>query len=160
MEILTFSQNWNNKLNCDCFTTIRVHNNRRYFLGAEFRIILKDKDEEKFISNAKIIDIGTSFLNKFKDYHYFLDTGYNKAEAISIFRNMYKNNPKVNVDRDLFNYILLKKIKDNAVTKEPVLKKEIKYIETCPQCQKVWTWQEIQSQSCTLCNYPEQNDNY
>jgi hypothetical protein len=39
---LSFSYNWNGKLNCNCFTTIRLRNDARYQVGAKFIVKLKD----------------------------------------------------------------------------------------------------------------------
>lgn len=40
---IRFSYNWNNKLNCKAFTTIRLHSPERYFLGAKFNVYLNGK---------------------------------------------------------------------------------------------------------------------
>ncbi|CAN5309300.1 hypothetical protein BH09BAC1_BH09BAC1_14290 [soil metagenome] len=41
METIAFNQNWNNKLDCNCFTTLRIRNDRKYRAGSEHAVELK-----------------------------------------------------------------------------------------------------------------------
>ena len=47
MEKLEFSTNWNNKLDCKCFTTIRLYNPNKHFRGNQFEISLQNKFKGK-----------------------------------------------------------------------------------------------------------------
>ncbi|MBF7091118.1 hypothetical protein IUY40_06160 [Flavobacterium sp. ALJ2] len=42
MEKLEFSTNWNNKLDCKCFTTIRIFNPAKHFRGNQFEVFCKE----------------------------------------------------------------------------------------------------------------------
>lgn len=87
-----------------------------------------------------------------------IDTGYPKDETINIIRTMYKNKPTVDVDRDYFSIVVLKKI--NAVQDLVGVQQPKKImLETCPNCSAAWKWQEVQTQSCELCGYPNDDNN-
>lgn len=79
-QVLEFSHNWNNKLNCGCFTTWRRHNPLKYYQGAVFNIYLKGV----FKGKAKVVDLRTLTLDKMNDFGSMLDTGY----PVNIFRDM------------------------------------------------------------------------
>lgn len=52
---LEFTTNWNNKLNCECFTTFRRHDPTRYVHNAVYNIYLKGV----FKGKAKLVDLRT-----------------------------------------------------------------------------------------------------
>lgn len=85
MEKLEFSTNWNNKLDCKCFTTIRIYNPTKHFNGNKFDVYLKTK----YRYQVQVISLGLYFLHELTDYICYLDTGYSKAETIEIFKKMY-----------------------------------------------------------------------
>ena len=87
MEDIKFSTNWNNKLNCKAFTTIRLANPRKYFEGGLYNIYLKEKQ----IGIAAIMQIIPFKLVQLSDSISYLDTGYNKTETTRIFKQMYPN---------------------------------------------------------------------
>lgn len=98
-EVITkFSYNWNNKLDCkNFFTTIRLHNPKKYWINAIHRIFLKEVD----LGTAKIAQIRTIRLDEIDAFTASLDTGYNAAQTRSLFRKMYglqaTENPQVDV---------------------------------------------------------------
>lgn len=104
---LNFSTNWNNKLNCQCFTTIRLHNPKKYFIGAVFRVFLKG-----FLKGrAEVVGVKICTLKDINEYVARLDTGYSAAECRKIIQTMYKGKPIV-WERQLLNFCLLRYIKD------------------------------------------------
>lgn len=97
-EIITkFSYNWNNKLDCNFFTTIRLHNPKKYWVGSTHRIFLKEND----LGTAKIVQVKTVRLEEIDSFTASLDTGYNAAQTRALFRKMYKldstENPLVDI---------------------------------------------------------------
>lgn len=80
MEKLTFSTNWNSKLECNCFTTIRLYNIAKHFQGNQFEIFL----QKKFKSKALVLGTVITKLDKLSDYVCYLDTGYNKEQTKEI----------------------------------------------------------------------------
>lgn len=69
---------------------------------------------------------------------------------------MYKNVPGFSIQESVFDLILLQK----TAKHNRALTKFENYHQSCPRCQTPWSHQQIQSQTCPVCNYPENNDNY
>ena len=91
----SFVYNWNGKLNKEsgvkAFTTIRLHNPSRYFVGAVHEIDLKKNE----IGTAKVQHVKTMPLEQLDAYTCWLDTGYNAGTTRETIRRMYKNKPEV-----------------------------------------------------------------
>lgn len=97
----SFSYNWNHKLDCESFTTLRLSG--RYQVGQIIPITEKGRDR----GWAKIIDkkrLSNIFV--INDWMAFLDTGYDAAETRAIIQKMHH---KVqNWDTQPVYYYLLK----------------------------------------------------
>lgn len=85
MNQLKFSYNWNNKLDCKAFTTLRLSD--RFKVGQQYEIILKD--ESKGIAMVK--DVRYTLLNQINEFVARIDTGYSMGECRNILTRMYKN---------------------------------------------------------------------
>ena len=109
-NIISFSTNWNNKLDCKAFTTVRINNTEKYQTCREYQITLRNKP----IATAKIISIRTFWLDEITDFVSYLDTGYDRKAFIEIILKMY---PRVDFKRKPLMLILLEKMK-NPETKE------------------------------------------
>lgn len=95
-----FSTNWNNKLDCKCFTTIRLHNDKKYVVGEIYDIYLNDE----YRGPAKLLEKRKLHLQKINEFIARLDTGYSAAETKGILKKMYKkDNPLL--DFNLFQYV-------------------------------------------------------
>ncbi|MCG8208843.1 MULTISPECIES: hypothetical protein [Tenacibaculum] len=103
MNTINFSSNWNNKLNCEYFTTIRIYNPIKHKIGNKFNVFLGKKLKIK----AEIIGIKKGFAKDLNEYDCYLDTGYNKQETITILQKIY---PKTNLKHKVIVLILLKRI--------------------------------------------------
>lgn len=103
MEKLEFSTNWNNKLDCKCFTTIRIYNNKKHFKGNHFEVFL----QKKYKAKVEVLSIGVIKINSLTDYICYLDTGYSSAETIEILKKMY---PRIDFKNTYLTVLLLKKI--------------------------------------------------
>lgn len=105
IDKLTFSQNWNGKLDCTCFTTLRLRNDKKYFVGKQFEIWLK----QEYKGRAQIVDIKYLLLDQISDWIARLDTGYNAEKCKDIIRTMYQ---KSNLDwsKQQFCYVILEKL--------------------------------------------------
>lgn len=101
MDKIEFSYNWNNKLNCMAFTTLRLFN-KKYTIGQTYTIKLNGVD----ICKATIVDIKPIRLEQVNNYIAYLDTGYNREKCIDIIRTMYKNS-NINWDTQQLMLILL-----------------------------------------------------
>lgn len=82
---LKFSTNWNNKLDCQCYTTLR--------LSGDFQIgeTVEVWHQKRFMHHGKIIDKKVINMDKINEWIAFIDTGYSRQECIQILRRMYKD---------------------------------------------------------------------
>lgn len=104
MNNLLFSSNWNNKLSCKCFTTFRMYNPTKYYVGARFNV----QHGGRFIKMVEVIDVKKLKLSEVNEWIARIDTGYSREEFINIVRTMYKT---VNdLDNKTFCLLLLKEI--------------------------------------------------
>lgn len=101
--VLNFSTNWNNKLRCRSFTTIRMRNDTKYHKGAILSIALQNYPKGK----AKVIGISFMTLDKISEWIARLDTGYSAKDCKEMLKTMYKNNPTIDWKTQEFAYILL-----------------------------------------------------
>jgi uncharacterized protein YqfB (UPF0267 family) len=106
MQKISFSYNWNNKLNCNAFSTIRLKQPSKYVLGEIYEIYLKK--EQKPLFNAQIMDIKYFTIDKINEFMAYIDTGYSKEKCQNIIRTMY---PKVDFEIKELCFILLVKAK-------------------------------------------------
>lgn len=102
MDKISFSFNWNNKLEAKAFTTIRLLQPDKYRTGETYQISLKRKD----LFQAKIIEVKPFWLKDLNEFIAHLDTGYCKEECKNIIIKMY---PNVNFLQKQLSLILLKK---------------------------------------------------
>jgi hypothetical protein len=88
MDILfNFSTNWNKKLDCTYYSTLRMSD--RYAVGQKGLITLKNQPRhigEIIAKNAVKLDSGPS---AYLDVLAYLDTGYNWKETLGIIKKMY-----------------------------------------------------------------------
>lgn len=84
MEQLNFSKNWNNKLDCQAFTTLRLPN-PKYQVGRLFDITLLE--ETKGV--GKITAIRYLDIEDIDEYIARLDTGSSVDACKTIIRNIY-----------------------------------------------------------------------
>lgn len=105
---INFSYNWNNKLNCKAFTTVRLRNDSKYFTNNVYSISLTRKDNviENF-NNAKCVAIKHFKLSALTEFIAHVDTGYSKAEFETILKRMYQNK-NINWETQELSLILLK----------------------------------------------------
>ena len=111
--IIDFSYNWNKKLDCShAFTTLRLRNDNKYKVGAEFYINLKSERHNINKGVARVVDIKHLKINQLNNFISFLDTGYNVSECRRMLETMYKNSmPTINWETQEFSLILLVKNK-------------------------------------------------
>lgn len=104
MSTINFSYNWNNKLDCSSFTTIRLRNENKYRVGLEYKAWLKQESK----GNVKCLDIRHFWLADLNEFVARLDTGYSVEECRQIILRMY---PAVDFSKKQLSLILLHKIK-------------------------------------------------
>ena len=99
-KALYFSYNWNNKLDCKAFTTMRLSN---YFaIGDEVEIHLNHIKQY----DALIVDKRSIKFHNINRFVSFLDTGYSVEECKKVLQTMYK---KKNIDwkkQEIYLYLI------------------------------------------------------
>ena len=103
MNILfNFSTNWNNKLYCDIYSTLRLSD--RYEIGDKGIITLKNQPQhiaEIIAKNpVKLYAERTAFL----DVIAYLDTGYNWPETVAILKKI--NNLNTTTGKIIYQYLI------------------------------------------------------
>lgn len=111
MGDLAFSNNWNGKLNCECFTTIRLADRTKYYPGARKRVILKGQLK----GFATILQVKPFLLEELNEFTARIDTGLSLQQCADVIRTMYKHRP-VNWKMQPLALILLQYDKDKAQT--------------------------------------------
>jgi len=111
MEELKYNTNWNNKLDCPIHSTIRLHNNKKYQVGKQFKETLKGIEK----NIVEVVEIRTGTLKIIPSYVFRQDTGLTEKETIDMIRTMYKNflineNP-IDFETQQFDVIYLKIVK-------------------------------------------------
>lgn len=102
MKELKFSYNWNNKLDCKAFTTLRLSNRNKYKIGNQLKVICGNLE---FV--VEIISIKQMRLNQVNEFIAYIDTGYSLDEFKKLIIKMYQ---KIISNDTIFDFILLKKI--------------------------------------------------
>ena len=84
--IIKFSTNWNNKLSCDYFTTIRLAS-PKYQVGKTYIIELRGKA----LKYVKMIEGRIITMPQMNEWVTRLDTGYDCKKFYDLFNRMYPN---------------------------------------------------------------------
>lgn len=100
MQTLDFSYNWNNKLDCKAFTTLRLSGR----FGIEDKIEVRLN--KKFKCFGGIVDRKCFKLRDITDWIAFIDTGYNKIECQNILKKMYKNKNIDWLTQNIYFYLI------------------------------------------------------
>lgn len=95
-QIITFSYNWNNKLDCKAFTTLRLKQGK-YVPEKVYDIYLEKKGHNaEYLGKARCEAVKDLHLEQVNEFIAYLDTGYNTVECRRIVRRMYgKENPEM-----------------------------------------------------------------
>jgi len=103
MRVINFSQNWNSKLNCTCFTTIRPAVDY-YCIGSKYNIYLN----KTFVKTVCIVDIKSFYLKDITVFISSLDAGLSVPDFHLLMNSFYSARPSTL--NGLFYLILLKSI--------------------------------------------------
>ncbi|NBA76841.1 hypothetical protein GOQ04_14885 [Emticicia sp. ODNR4P] len=103
---LQYSQNWNNKLDCDCFTTVRLAS-QKHQLGHKYNIFLNKVLYKKAIA----VSIRSIKLHQVTEELARIDTGYNKEDFKKLIITMYSKY-KIDWEKKYLVVITLKTLKE------------------------------------------------
>lgn len=110
METLNFSTNWNRKLDCEVFSTIRRWNPAVHYEGREVEIWDKSTSPAKYRGRGRYVLVSEFRLHQLKPAAAMLDTGYTLPETLNIIRTMYRDKVP-NLEQARFAYIIIRKVK-------------------------------------------------
>ncbi|MCF8359246.1 MAG: hypothetical protein K9H26_10835 [Prolixibacteraceae bacterium] len=111
MNRINFSYNWNKKLDCNVFSTIRLWNPAKYYEGAEVDIWENSRKPALFRGRGRLLIVSKFKLHQLKPAAAWLDTGYSLEETRNILRKMYFGKVP-DVEKQDFAYIIIEKIKE------------------------------------------------
>lgn len=119
MKTLEFSYNWNRKLDCKSFSTVRIENPSKFILLDEYQIILKTKGNGPDINKgiARLQHISHFFLDKVSPAVSFLDANLNVFEFQKLVLQMYKNH-NVNFKAQRLSFLVFQYIPISQPEKE------------------------------------------
>lgn len=105
MRIFKFSQNWNNKLDCNQFSTIRLRNDLLNVVGDVAMCKYKEKSFK-----VQVVYISHFPFRKLNDGITRIDMDLPLDKARTVLERMYSNKVK-DLNRQEFSFIILKKSK-------------------------------------------------
>lgn len=110
MNEIKFSNNWNNKLDCDYYTSIRVRS-EKYVVGNVFKVFLKNTLHHE----AELIRVIPISLDNINDLMAYIDAGMDSIKLRYMLSKMYYH--KVDIDKEVFVYLLFEKSKTSQKDK-------------------------------------------
>jgi len=103
---IDFQQNWNNKLLCDVFTTVRP-STIKVTNGSRYAIYLRDV----FFCYADVLDVETMTLGEIiSRNHHLTDTGKDEKFFTELMHNFYHKKTWWKENDSVMNIIYFKKI--------------------------------------------------
>lgn len=102
-KVIDFKTPYNNKLRCDCFTTIQMAD-AAFKKGAVVEISLEGYKK----GEAKIIGLSNITLPKVSDWVARLDSSCTAKEFVKRFKEDFSHRPAINWNTEPLVYLLLK----------------------------------------------------
>ncbi len=108
MREITFTYNWNNKLNFKAFTSIRLSD--YYCIGKQYKVLLKTGKDVTEMGTGEVVSVKEFWLEQLNEFMSYLDTGYDVEKCREVILRMH---PKVNFEKKKLRLILFKYISKN-----------------------------------------------
>lgn len=121
---IDFSANWNNKLLCQIFPTMRLANPDKYVVGRIYNCFL-GKD---FIGRVELVKINQFKLQSISDEVAFVDTGKSASYLRTLLQNFY---PRANWHTQKLYWLWFKHL-DNEKTRENIIEQRQKQLNLFP----------------------------
>ena len=120
---INFSKNWNKKLDCDYFTTIRLYTKEKidyyvehYENGTLWGVNLK----ENLFCHAKLVDLEVRLLKDIPAWMCFIDAGMNLSAFHKLMEAMYRRKPEWNGQYTRMIILCFQKVKpQTTVASQP-----------------------------------------
>ncbi len=110
-ERLIFNRNWNNKLNCDYFTTFRIMNLKKYKVQSVLNVFLKTNSGIVEFNPVRLLIAEHCILTDVDETFCYLDAGLSRAEFIPMVQKIYSI-PNYQISQILFSKLLFEKVKN------------------------------------------------
>jgi hypothetical protein len=105
LEVLEFSGDWNKKLGCQYYTTIRLNNPSKYMVGKQLKVMLS----RRLHHIAEVACISELTLGRVSEAMAFIDAGLELPKFKTMFTKMYETKININDNTPLV-FVVLKKI--------------------------------------------------
>ncbi|MFC0182488.1 hypothetical protein SAMN04515674_101450 [Pseudarcicella hirudinis] len=102
-EKISFSKNWNHKLDCEYFTTFRLFNPEKYFEGRSVEI----HENGVLKKTAVIQSVRVLYLSQINGWMTAIDAGCGVEYFEKIIKTMYKNKVS-DFTTQKFHFLLLR----------------------------------------------------
>lgn len=93
MNCLKFSKNWNSKLDCKAFSTIRMYDGTALKVNSVIEIMLNGK----LVKHAAVKYLEVIPIDAIDTRTAFIDTGLSAVECIDLLRSIYSVPANLNV---------------------------------------------------------------
>ncbi len=87
MLSIKFRENFNNKLNCTYFTSIRDCEPSRFKVGAVYKVYIGNL----FVKKAVLLKATLITLSQLDDVFLYMDSGCDRTQFMSVFQDFYPN---------------------------------------------------------------------
>ncbi len=105
LETLVFSADWNKKLGCQYYTTIRLNNPSKYMVGKKLKVMLG----RRLHHIAEVACISEITLGRVSEAMAFIDAGLDLPKFKTLITKMYEAKININDNTPLV-FVVLKKI--------------------------------------------------
>lgn len=105
MARLYFQQNYNKKLDCNCFTTIRLDSDI-YYEGAMFDVFFKNEMYKKVI----VRQVKRFTIDQLNEFMSAVDMGLTVPECVKVMKNMWAKEI-IDWEKQKFAFVLLRTLK-------------------------------------------------
>jgi hypothetical protein len=109
-DSIRFQRNWNNKLNCDYFTSIRM-NGAKYQLGKTLKLFLHQNGVYRNMGNVKVVEAKPIRMHQLNRSMTLLDAGLEIDKFKEMLWFMYKDRVP-DLDKVEFVFLILEKQKN------------------------------------------------
>lgn len=119
LKSIHFSYNWNNKLNCKSFSTVRLWNEKKYQLIDLYEVtVKKDAQHPKMsLGIARLQVINKFLLHKVTPGISFLDANLTVIDFQQLVKTMYKNK-RINFKEHPMCFLVFQYLTDEQVLTE------------------------------------------
>ncbi len=109
-KTIRFQDNWNKKLCCNYFTTLRLHNPVKYKAGNQHKLLLQEAGIWRDYGMVEVVSVRVVRMHQLNEFICGLDFGASIDDSKDILFKMYREKvPDIN--KAEFALVLYKKLK-------------------------------------------------